>query len=432
MGSFIAHIKAQSLEIAIQAYKLLTLKLNSCRDALRDGLVFVKGRLTTAGLRLRETALSSLSAAKAAALEGYGRILAGARQLPVPVAFKNALFRVQTSIGSAILCVRHGFVCIQGKVRGAVVQVRVRVTEGYANARRAAIESYRRVATGAAMCVTKAGDTISSIRGNIGNALVRAWTAVSKRMASLRTQAAEMYKRILSAIRRLPGVAWVEKQVGVVKAMATDVYVYIRNGCIHAVTAVGDKLFYVRAKAIEGLGAAKFRILETYGGAKARVLMLLDRSVARLLATYDHAKKWAVKTMEPVVGRILVDMEPVIAKAADVINRSKAAAAARPVAVSAGSGGIAGLTLGGLTGAACGLPFAFLTLGLSIPIGATIGGAAGATTGAVGGGAVGYGYEHRSQIKAGVNDAFTTAANVKKSAVDSASSLVSRVRVGGA
>jgi len=77
-------------------------------------------------------------------------------------------------------------------------------------------------------------------------------------------------------------------------------------------------------------------------------------------------------------------------------------------AVALGTGGGAtGLAAGGTLGALAGLPFAFFTFGLSVPVGAAIGGgtglvagaAAGATAGAVGGGAAGYGaYAKKDEI----------------------------------
>jgi len=53
------------------------------------------------------------------------------------------------------------------------------------------------------------------------------------------------------------------------------------------------------------------------------------------------------------------------------------------------SGGATGLATGSVIGAACGVPAAFFTFGLSIPIGAAMGGVTGLCAGAVSGGAVG-------------------------------------------
>jgi hypothetical protein len=335
--------------------------------------------------------------------------------LPVPLTLSNGFRRIKTALGDAILYFRNGYVCIHGKVGATIVKAKVRVLEGCAAAQSVVIESYRHVASAAAMYASKTRGTLSSIRGRVGDAIVSVRIAVSARAASLTVQAQEVYRRMLNGIKKLPVAQWITNQVTILRNKVTDVFVYVHRGCLHAVTALGDKLFYVKAKVFDVCGAAKLRILATYIGAKASVLRILDRGIASLLATYGLAKQWALDTMEPVITKTVA-----------VVDRSKAAAAARPIAVSAGSGGLAGLTVGSLTGVACSLPFALFTFGLSIPVGATIGGTAGVTVGAVGGSAIGYGYEHRAQIKAGVDGAVSRVVAVKETAVSSAGNLVSR------
>merc|ERR1712003_193278 len=99
--------------------------------------------------------------------------------------------------------------------------------------------------------------------------------------------------------------------------------------------------------------------------------------------------------------------------------------------------------MGGVVGAAVGLPAALFTFGLSIPVcavvGATVGGTTGATvggtTGAVGGGATGYyGYKHKDSIKAGyasaeksVKDSYACAEKSVKDSVHNISDRVSSV-----
>merc|ERR1712048_712642 len=80
------------------------------------------------------------------------------------------------------------------------------------------------------------------------------------------------------------------------------------------------------------------------------------------------------------------------------------------------TGGVAGLC----AGAACGVPLAFFTLGLSIPVGAAIGGGAGVATGATvggtagaaGGAVVAFGYEHRAQIRTSLDGAMSKASTL--------------------
>jgi len=108
---------------------------------------------------------------------------------------------------------------------------------------------------------------------------------------------------------------------------------------------------------------------------------------------------------------------------------TKEFAADKPIASSAATGavllgtggGAAGLVAGGAAGAAAGLPLALFTFGLSIPVGAMIGGGAGAcvgasaggAAGAIGGGAVGYTYDHRAQIKDGIDSVAARASSLR-------------------
>merc|ERR1712084_132639 len=112
-------------------------------------------------------------------------------------------------------------------------------------------------------------------------------------------------------------------------------------------------------------------------------------------------------------------------KIAAVADKTKAAYAERPITGGAATGAIVLGSAGGATGgvaglcagAACGVPLALFTLGLSIPVGAVIGGGAGVaagaalggTAGAAGGAAAAYGFEHRAQIKTGVDGAIAKA-----------------------
>lgn len=86
------------------------------------------------------------------------------------------------------------------------------------------------------------------------------------------------------------------------------------------------------------------------------------------------------------------------------------------------SGGAAGLATGSVIGAACGVPAAFFTFGLSIPISAAMGGAAGMCAGAVTGGAVGIVgggatartvHKHSDGIKGGAAGALEKASGYK-------------------
>merc|ERR1740130_2517834 len=86
------------------------------------------------------------------------------------------------------------------------------------------------------------------------------------------------------------------------------------------------------------------------------------------------------------------------------------------------SGGAAGLATGSVVGALCGVPAAFFTFGLSIPLGAAMGGATGLCAGAVTGGAVGLVgggatartvHKHSDGIKGGAAGALNRASGYK-------------------
>jgi len=86
------------------------------------------------------------------------------------------------------------------------------------------------------------------------------------------------------------------------------------------------------------------------------------------------------------------------------------------------SGGAAGLATGCVIGALCGVPAAFFTFGLSIPMGAAMGGATGLCAGAVTGGAVGLVgggatartvHKHSDEIKSGAAGTLNKASGYK-------------------
>jgi len=122
------------------------------------------------------------------------------------------------------------------------------------------------------------------------------------------------------------------------------------------------------------------------------------------------------------------------------VQVTAASAAAGGATVGAG-GAAVGLLTGGTVGAACGIPFALFTFGLSIPVTAMIGGgfglvtggAVGTTVGATTGGAVGFGtYTKRAEIKAGIKKAKEVAVYLSARAYARAKTLKSQmlVRIG--
>jgi len=120
-------------------------------------------------------------------------------------------------------------------------------------------------------------------------------------------------------------------------------------------------------------------------------------------------------------GSAKVAKDKVVEVASDRSMQVAAASAAGGAVVGGTGGALAGLFVGGTIGAAVGIIPAFLTFGLSIPLGAAlgsgcgvaVGGLAGGATGMAGAGAAGYGaYTKRQEIGDAVNQAQTKGVEV--------------------
>jgi len=218
---------------------------------------------------------------------------------------------------------------------------------------------------------------------------------------------------------------------------AHGVTIYVKDGYLHAVTKAGDGVVAVKAQIAKTSTSTKVKVLEMYVTFETTLKAYLDAAMKQALSTYDVTKASTLAVAENAKSR------------ADVLaTRSKAFAADKPVTASTASGaalggtggGVAGLATGAVAGAAAGLPLALFTFGLSVPVGAAIGGSAGVavgatvggTAGAVSGAAVGYGYEQRDQINAGLDSAKARAAActnyVKETAISSKDAMAAKLR----
>jgi len=174
-------------------------------------------------------------------------------------------------------------------------------------------------------------------------------------------------------------------------------YVTIRDGFVYVQGKVGDKVVLI-----------KVQLSELLERVKDIVLSARDETRARILALTTSARS-----------------------AAGQKNVQVTAASAAGGAVAMGAGG---LLAGGAVGAACGLPLALFTFGLSIPIGAAIGGGAGLCAGSAAGGAVGGAagrkvYSERESIADGYTIAMNKAGNCKSLMAEHTAAL--RVRLVG-
>lgn len=161
-------------------------------------------------------------------------------------------------------------------------------------------------------------------------------------------------------------------------------------------SAVGAALYGRRGQLAAGAAVARDVVLHSASSTTSRACGALTAGQEQLTVAVARARAASSEVAS-------VATASASAKASQIINDQKVqvaavSAAASSVALGTG-GGAMGLLIGSATGAAWGVIPAFLTFGLSIPVGATVLGAAGMVTGAtaggavglVGGGAVGYG-----------------------------------------
>merc|ERR1719240_1190418 len=198
------------------------------------------------------------------------------------------------------------------------------------------------------------------------------------------------------AIADLPLTAKINDGMTVVQTKTGNIVISVKDGCMYGVSQVGVNIVYVKANVVETQGVVKVKVIEQCAATKSWALAIADSAKTNAVSASQLAK----------------------AKVVEALDGSKTMAAQKPVAASTAGGavlggaggGAAGLASGGIVGAACGVPFALFTFGLSVPVGAAIGGSVGAcvgataggAAGAVGGSAAGVGFEHRAQIKKGV------------------------------
>jgi len=178
------------------------------------------------------------------------------------------------------------------------------------------------------------------------------------------------------------------------------VYMKLKNGFIYMHALVGDKVVSVRISLTDLVYSLTAKASEFSAETRARVFTAKAR-------IQDIAMNAAQLTKRTVTDRSVQ------------VTAVGAVGGAASMGV---SGGAAGLATGSVIGAACGLPAAFFTFGLSIPIAAAVGGATGLCAGAVTGGAVGLVgggatartvHKHSDGIKGGAAGALNRASGYK-------------------
>lgn len=155
-------------------------------------------------------------------------------------------------------------------------------------------------------------------------------------------------------------------------------YIKVKNGFIYVYGVVGDKVLCV-----------KVSLTELMCSLTEKATVISTEALARVFAAKEHIQDSAVSMAQ--FARCKADKvsSQVQFAVTDRGMQMTAVGAVGGAATMGVSGGATGLATGSVIGAACGVPAAFFTFGLSIPIGAAMGGVTGLCAGAVSGGAVG-------------------------------------------
>lgn len=169
-------------------------------------------------------------------------------------------------------------------------------------------------------------------------------------------------------------------------------YIKIEGNVVSMYGIVGEKVLCIKVGVSALLSKMSANIAKFGNDASMHLSAANENIQTKMLGVSESVKQTAGRISSSV--KVTVNDREVQATAAGAVGGATAVGA---------TGGATGLTIG----AACGLPAAPFTLGLSIPIGAMIGGTtgfvAGAAVGFIGGGAAGrVAYRHRDEIRSGV------------------------------
>merc|ERR1740130_1004682 len=162
------------------------------------------------------------------------------------------------------------------------------------------------------------------------------------------------------------------------QARLSPVYMKFKNGIVYIHGVVGNKVVSIKISLTDLVYSLTARASELSAETSARVFT----AKARIQDTAFSAAQLAKCKVGTLSAQIHV-------AATDRSVQMTAVGAVGGAASVGLSGGAAGLATGSVVGALCGVPAAFFTFGLSIPLGAAMGGATGLCAGAVTGGAVG-------------------------------------------
>lgn len=420
-------------ERALQAYAVAEQQLLKTKASAQGALVFVDAKMKDGALVLKTQALAARDFSQHKALAGIAALQQAVAKVPVPERLKDGAIFVQTKSYSGVVFVKGGCLRVATKVGDNIVVVKAKAVGSYAGAR----EELDSILEAASKSVQRRNiqlkDGLAMVQGKVGNLVVR----IKSRAVSGQAHVAEALLRCKAAIEELRVTKALRNGATVVSSKVNDVTIYVKDGYLHVMARTGNGVVAVKAKLEETSTATKVKVLEMYVALETTAKSYSDNLVKKALATYDATKLSTLTVAEKAKAR------------ADALaSKSQAFAAEKPVTASTASGaalggaggGLAGLATGAVAGAAAGLPLALFTFGLSVPVGAALGGSAGvavgatvgSTAGAVGGAAMGYGYEQREQVSAGIDSAKARAAActdyVKETAISSKDVLAARLR----
>jgi len=349
---------------------------------LQDRYVLVKGKFLDGTLMIKGKVISGCEVAKATALDNYAFIQTKLSQLPVPVKVKDGFMYLRGKAGKVMVFIKDSCMYVYGKVEGATVAIKVKGIKSYDLAKKHAQKIFAKVAEAVQPYTLKVKDGLASVKGKVGGVIVCIKSNVSTGIDAAKAQTLAVYNQMKKVVEDLSITGKIKEGATVINGRVSDMKVYVKDGYVHVSATIGNTSYYIKTQVVKVRGGIKVRVLEAWSGVEALAHYLSDI----MLGAADYTKS----------------------KAGD----KPIAATAMGGAVMLGAGGgAAGGVVGGIGGAIAGLPFAFFTFGLSIPVGAVVGGgsgvcigaATGGAAGAMGGSVAGYGYGHRAEIKTGMD-----------------------------
>lgn len=274
---------------------------------------------------------------------------------------------------------------------------------------------------------TAIGNTVVRIKVGSSEACGRVYACVSNYAAPLIEQVVAMYQKISTRVMtllsqcsgKLKGLATSfslklqnvtvaikvrgAKAVELARTHASTCYVKVNHGFLYVYGLVGENVVYIKVSVNDLLAKLSEKTARLGAASRGQLLALKDAIQAKVIDTSDAVIS-KTKRLGTTV-RVTVNDRSVQMTAAGALSGAAAMGT---------TGGASGLVVG----AACGLPAAFFTFGLSIPVGALLGGTtglvAGGTAGLIGGGAAGHSaHKHKDEIRNGMSKVSDRASTCK-------------------